>query len=100
MRYDTRLLIIKPVEWQRCLEEAITFHMSPQLRQLFAHICVFQIPSSGLRLWNLLGEHLCEDFLQSHPINIAHDMALRDISEVLKLTWLLTFFFQFTNFQL
>jgi len=36
-----RELILDDVEWQRALEEASSFQMPYQLRQLFAYICIF-----------------------------------------------------------
>lgn len=40
-----RGLILDDLVWKRALEEASSFQMPYQLRQLFAFICIFQSPS-------------------------------------------------------
>jgi hypothetical protein len=37
-------LIANDKEWEKALEEAGIFRISPQLRQLFAFICIFGTP--------------------------------------------------------
>lgn len=36
-----RVLVLDDIEWQRALEEASSFQMLYQLRQLFSYICIF-----------------------------------------------------------
>jgi len=80
-----RGLILDDMEWQRALEEASSFQMPYQLRQLFAYICIFQSPSNALDLWNLFKEAMCEDFLRSSTPEVAYQLALQDILGTLKL---------------
>jgi len=80
-----RGLTLNDCEWQHCLEEATSFQMPYQLRQLFAYICVFQMPSNALNLWHLFKNSLSEDYLQSHPEDVSYQLALQNISETLKL---------------
>jgi ATP-dependent DNA helicase PIF1 len=57
----------------------------PQLRQLFSYICIFQTPSNALVLWNRFKEAMSEDFTRSYTTKIAYQLALKNISETLKL---------------
>lgn len=59
--------------------------MPSQLRQLFPFICIFQSPCNALQLWELFKDSLSEDHLQSDTTDIAHQLALLDISDTLKL---------------
>jgi len=80
-----RGLILDDIEWQRCLEEASSFQMPYQLRQLIAFICIFQSPSNALDLWNIFKEAMPEDFLRYEAPEEAYQLALQDISGTLKL---------------
>lgn len=73
------------LEWQRALEEASSFQMPYQLRQLFAYICIFQSPSNALNLWNIFKEAMSEDYLISYTAEIPYQLTLQNISETLKL---------------
>ncbi|XP_050093817.1 uncharacterized protein LOC126576549 [Anopheles aquasalis] len=53
-------------EWERTLQEAVTFQMPSQLRHLFALILSEGKPSNPLRLWESYADHLCEDFHRQH----------------------------------
>uniref|UniRef100_A0A182NQA8 ATP-dependent DNA helicase n=1 Tax=Anopheles dirus TaxID=7168 RepID=A0A182NQA8_9DIPT len=53
-------------EWDRALEEAVSFQMPSQLRQLFALILSEGPPQNPRRLWDAYEEHMCEDFRREH----------------------------------
>jgi hypothetical protein len=80
-----RGLILDDAEWQRALQEASSFQMPYQLRQLFAYICIFQSPSNASNLWDLFKDAMSEDFLRSNKSEVAYQFALQDISGTLKL---------------
>lgn len=80
-----RGLILDDLEWQSALEEASSFQMPYQLRQLFAYICIFQSPSNALNLWNIFKEAMSEDYLISYTAEVANQLTLQNISETLKL---------------
>ena len=80
-----RGLLLNDSEWQSCLEEAVSFQMPVQLRQLFAYICIFQSPANALQLWNAFNDAMSEDYLRSQPTHIAHQLALQDILATLRL---------------
>ena len=80
-----RGLLLNDSEWQLCLEEASSFQMPVQLRQLFAYICIFQSSANALHLWSTFSEAMSEDYLRSQPTHIAYQLALQDISATLRL---------------
>ena len=80
-----RGLLLDDNEWQHCLEESSVFKMPAQLRQLFSYICIFQSPHNALQLWNNFKDSMSEDYLRTQEPHIAHQLALRDISETLRL---------------
>jgi len=90
-----RGLILDDIEWQRCLEEASSFQMPYQLRQLFAFICIFQSPSNASNLWSLFKDAMSEDFVRCNTPEEAYQLALQDISDTLKLHG-----FSLTSFEL
>ncbi|KAK1942999.1 ATP-dependent DNA helicase PIF4 [Phytophthora citrophthora] len=49
-------------EWEECLAEAAHERMPYQLRQLFAIILAYSLPSSPLGLWERFKDQLSEDF--------------------------------------
>ncbi|XP_049300534.1 uncharacterized protein LOC125774300 [Anopheles funestus] len=55
-------LLQDDLEWDRALDEAVSFHMPRQLRQLFALILSEGLPQNPRRLWDAYVNHLCEDF--------------------------------------
>ncbi|XP_041767699.1 uncharacterized protein LOC121591369 [Anopheles merus] len=52
-------------EWDRAMQEAVSFHMPSQLRNLFA-IILSQQSQNPRRLWESYVLHLCEDFHWQH----------------------------------
>ncbi|CAL8069739.1 unnamed protein product [Orchesella dallaii] len=48
--------------WQSTIDDAKTYAMPYQLRQLFAYICALGSPSDQLKLWNDNKEDMIEDF--------------------------------------
>lgn len=59
---DAMGLLANNNEWIRCLEEAAHTERPKQLRQLFAHLIVFNGPLDALDLWNRFKNDLSEDF--------------------------------------
>uniref|UniRef100_A0A8C4X687 ATP-dependent DNA helicase n=1 Tax=Erpetoichthys calabaricus TaxID=27687 RepID=A0A8C4X687_ERPCA len=47
--------------WQKTLNDAISYSMPGQVRQLFAYICAFSSPSDPLHLWNTNKRGMIED---------------------------------------
>jgi len=74
-----RGLLLNDSEWQNCLEEASVFQMPSQLRQLFAYICIFQVPHNAAQLWESFKDLMSEDYLQDYSSHTAHQLALHDI---------------------
>ena len=71
-------------EWGRCLTEAISYRMGPQLRQLFAFICIAGGATvSPSKLWNTYKDKLCEDLLKNHSQSAAENLALVFIKDIL-----------------
>jgi len=63
-------------EWERCLEEAVTFQMPRQLRDLFAVICVFGTPQDIPQLWETFKTAMSEDYLRQYDEETAFNLAL------------------------
>jgi len=85
-RHCTAFCFADDSEWENCLEEAQSFQMPRQLRQLFAYICVFCEPKFPNVLWENYKNHHIEDFLhQNLDEEAAINIALRDIQDVLML---------------
>ena len=77
-------LLADDSEWENCLEEAKSFQMPRQLRQLFAYICVFCGPSDPVYLWENHKAHLIEDFIhQKYDEATSVNLAMREIQDVL-----------------
>ncbi len=55
-------LLEDDTEWDRCLEEAVTYAMPKQLRQLFATILVYCQPTQPELLFNKYKGDMIEDF--------------------------------------
>lgn len=53
-------------EWYACMTEAASFEMAPELRQLFATILVYSMPSNVRALWIQFFDDLSEDFARTH----------------------------------
>ena len=62
-------------ESDQCLEEAATYSMPAQLRQLFVTILLFNEPSNPLDLWDKYKASLAEDFL-CHAKTLIPDIVL------------------------
>lgn len=71
-------------EWFQCLEEASTYQMPTQLRDLFAMICVFCSPNDVPHLWETFKRHIAEDYLRTHDADSAENLALLDIQQIFK----------------
>ena len=89
--YDTnreaamaRNLLEDDMEWQRCLEEAATFRMPHQLRELFVSILVFNHPTDPLALWLKFVNDLAEDGIRRYGADAGIQWALQDISSRLE----------------
>ncbi|XP_041767810.1 ATP-dependent DNA helicase PIF7-like [Anopheles merus] len=54
------------LEWDRAMQEAVTFQMPSQLRNLFAVILSQELAQNPRRLWDTYVDHLCEDFHWQH----------------------------------
>ncbi|XP_058122371.1 uncharacterized protein LOC131285143 [Anopheles ziemanni] len=53
-------------EWDRSLQEAVSFQMPSQLRHLFALILSEGKPLNPHSLWEAYADHLCEDYHRQH----------------------------------
>jgi hypothetical protein len=67
-----RNLLDTDEEWEKCLDEAVTFKMPSQMRQAFAFICVFCVPTNALALWEKFKLDLALDFLRDHDNEAAY----------------------------
>ena len=69
--------------WEKTLDEATFFSMPKQLRELFAYICVFAVPTNAHDLYHKIKLNLCDDYVRrfSHLENCNHceNLALLDI---------------------
>lgn len=72
-------------EWYSCLQEASTFQLPKQLRQLFGIICVFASPTDVNQLWDTFKQSLAEDYRRTHDENASLNMALLDIKAFFKM---------------
>ena len=71
-------LVANDAEWKRCLEEVVLIRSSPELRLLFATICVYCAPTSPHDLWQIFGISMIDDInrefkdiCQEDAINVA-----------------------------
>lgn len=74
--------------WQKTLEDAKSYAMPAQMRQLFAYICAFSSPSDPLLLWNENKEDMTEDICRKlhgwdEPCTSCESYALTDIQSAL-----------------
>ena len=79
-----RHLLSSDDEWDRCLEESAIYHMPHQLRETFAYICCFCMPTSAFELWQKHSLELSLDFLRWHSEAESHNMALHRIVLLLR----------------
>ena len=64
------------------MEEAATFQMPIELRQLFVDICCHCQPTNALLLFNNNLPHLIEDFVKrGHQAEVAKNLALKWIQD-------------------
>lgn len=57
-----RQLLADDTEWDSTLKEAGATKMPPQIRQMFALICVFCEPKNAILLWRKHKDTMMEDF--------------------------------------
>ncbi|CAL8141391.1 unnamed protein product [Orchesella dallaii] len=74
--------------WQSTIDDAKTYAMPYQLRQLFAFICALGTPSDHLKLWNDNKDEMIEDFCwkihqKQGDCTNCELYALKDLSETL-----------------
>ena len=55
-------LFLGDLEWDRAMQEAVTFQMPSQLRHLVAVILSQGLAQNPRRLWDTYVDHLCKDF--------------------------------------
>ncbi len=72
-------------EWEDAISEAESFQMSPQLRQLFAYICVFGPPKDPRSLWSKFLLAFTEDFVKKGYKDSAESLAIRDVEDIFRL---------------
>jgi len=83
-----RELLLDDQEYRYCLEEAIFYQMSSQLRELFAIILVFGTPSNPLQLWTTFSGNFCDDCHKHYKTASIDDVQLMcydDVNELLSL---------------
>ena len=73
---------IDPTKLHKGMEEAATFQMPIELRQLFVDICCHCQPTNALLLFNNNLPHLIEDFVKrGHQAEVAKNLALKWIQD-------------------
>jgi hypothetical protein len=80
-----RNLLADDKEWEDAIEEAGSFRMPPQLRQLFAFICIFGTPKNPRSLWDKFRSLLIEDYFKKFSEINAELIAMREIEDILRL---------------
>ncbi|CAJ0964349.1 unnamed protein product [Ranitomeya imitator] len=70
-------------QWEDGITNAIVFQMPYQLSKLFAIICVYGEAAKPLALWQKYKTEFMEDYTRRYTPEIAEQLALRDINEVL-----------------
>ncbi|XP_024523662.1 uncharacterized protein LOC9648472 [Selaginella moellendorffii] len=53
-------------EWEKCLEESLTFQMPAKVRYLFSVMCLFCELIDPKKLWDKFKEGMCEDLVRNH----------------------------------
>jgi ATP-dependent DNA helicase PIF1 len=67
---------------EKTLEEAATFQMPVQLRQLFVDICLYCNQTNALQLFELNLPHLMENYVQSgHEDEVVKNLTLKWIQD-------------------
>ncbi|XP_023239126.1 LOW QUALITY PROTEIN: uncharacterized protein LOC111637795 [Centruroides sculpturatus] len=77
--------------WQDTIHDAIVYAMPFQLRQMFAYICAYGLPSDALKLWNDNLQYLTEDVcyerhLKQGECQRCAEYALKDVKDTLTLS--------------
>jgi hypothetical protein len=70
--------------WENTMREAGAISMPPQMRALFATICLYCDPVDPRKLWDDNKEQLIEDFARRHSPHQAEQMALRHVESLLQ----------------
>jgi hypothetical protein len=77
-----RNLFADDTVWEKVMEEAATFQMPIELRQLFVDICCQCQPTNALLLFNNNLPHLIEDYVKrGHQAEVAKKLALKWIQD-------------------
>ena len=77
-------LLQDDAEWHHTMEEAATFQMPRQLRQLFSVILIYCDPSDPLKLWDTFKEAMMEDFIHRRmQVSDAEQAVLAHIDRVI-----------------
>ena len=71
-------------QYHNVLEEASTFHMPHEIRQLFCHLLVFCSPTNSLELWEAHCDAMSEDFARHLSEEAAKQAALACIHRMLR----------------
>ena len=79
-----RELLTTDDEWVQCMQEACTFQMPNELRQLFATILVFGNPADPKALWEQFKTDLTEDYVRQNMPQCAEALAFSSVNEKLK----------------
>ncbi|GBN17801.1 hypothetical protein AVEN_95679-1 [Araneus ventricosus] len=89
--YDTfkqaafhRHLLNSDDEWDHCLHDSSTYQMPTQLRQTFAFIPYFCIPTNVIELWNKYSIDMSLDYLRNSIEAVSWTLALHDINATLE----------------
>ena len=81
-----RGLLEDDIVWERTMDEAASFSMPPELRQLFVDLCVHCNLTDANQLFQKNLHHLIEDFIhRGHNEEVATNLTLRWIQERLQL---------------
>jgi len=80
-----RHLLADDKEWEDAISEAESFQMPPQLRQLFAYICVFGPPKDPRSLWFKFLSAFTEDYVKKGYKDSAESLAMRDVEDIFRL---------------
>ncbi|CAF2830520.1 unnamed protein product [Rotaria sp. Silwood2] len=77
-------LLRDDAEYERCMAEAVFFHMPQQLRILFCVILLYCNPKKSIDLWSSFKRHMAEDFMQHADAKTGEAMTFYAIEEKLE----------------
>jgi len=80
----SRGLTSTDAEWDRCMDEASKLQFPKQLRQMFAFILCYCVPTNSNYLWTKYKDFLIEDFLLANSESMSIYRALKDIEAVIE----------------